>query len=205
MTGYYYSSCVQSWITESNTNRSWAPQAIWDENKGAYMVYWAISTLENDCAALYYAYTDDFKSLSEPSLLYAREGIQTIDGDISFNAVNGFYYLYFKHDEDQTIAYVKSKNLTGPYEDKPVTVSFAPSGVEGSSIYNITGTDTWVMIMDEYGKRRFFAQQTTDMENFLPLEPTAYSFDGVRPRHGSVMAISDAEYETLVSAFGISE
>ncbi|NLA77151.1 MAG: glycoside hydrolase family 43 protein, partial [Clostridiales bacterium] len=137
--------------------------------------------------------------------LYARKGIQTIDGDISFNAVNGFYYLYFKHDEDQTIAYVKSKNLTGPYEDKPVTVSFAPSGVEGSSIYNITGTDTWVMIMDEYGKRRFFAQQTTDMENFLPLEPTAYSFDGVRPRHGSVMAISDAEYETLVSAFGISE
>ena len=184
-------------------NRSWAPQAYWDAEKGSYMVYWAISTEENDIAAMYYAYTDDFKTITKPEPLYIREGIQTIDGDISYNEKTGYYYLYFKHDEDQTIAYVKSKSLSGPYENAPVVVSVAPSGVEGSSIYNITGTDTWVMIMDEYGKGRFFAQQTQDMENFLPLEPDSYSFNGVRPRHGSVAAISDEEYERLVDAFGI--
>ena len=182
-------------------NRSWAPQAFWDEEKESYMVYWAISTEENDVAAMYYAYTDDFKTLTVPQPLYVREGIQTIDGDIAYNKENGYYYLYFKHDEDQTIAYVKSKNLSGPYEDNSVVVSVAPSGVEGSSIYNITGTDTWVMIMDEYGKGRFFAQQTKDFENFLPLEPDSYSFNGVRPRHGSVLAITDEEYERLVKAF----
>lgn len=189
----------------ANTNRSWAPQAIWDAKKQSYMVYWAISTVENDVAQLYYAYTDDFKTITKPKLLYQRPGIQTIDGDIAYNGNNDCYYLYFKHDEDQTIAFVKSKSLTGPYDTEPVVCSLSPNGVEGSSIYNITGTNEWVMIMDEYGKGNFFAQQTTDMENFKAVDPEKYSFEGVRPRHGSVVAISDEEFDALVSAFGISE
>lgn len=187
----------------ANTNRSWAPQAIWDSEKQSYMVYWAISTVENDVAQLYYAYTDDFKTITKPELLYQRPGIQTIDGDIAHN--KGYYYLYFKHDENQTIAFVKSKSLTGPYDTEPVICSLSQNGVEGSSIYNITGTDEWVMIMDEYGKGRFFAQQTTDMENFKAVTPEKYGFEGVRPRHGSVVAISDEEYEKLIGAFGITE
>lgn len=185
----------------SNTNRAWAPQAIWDEKTGRYMVYWANSTAENDTAAMYYAYTDDFKSITMPGLLYERKGIQTIDGDITYK--DGWFYLYFKHDEDQTIAYVKSESLNGPYEDKPVVVSLSEHGVEGSSMYRITGTDYWVMIMDEYGTGNFFMQITDDMENFRAVDPGKYSFDGVRPRHGSVVAITDEEYEKLVEAFGV--
>ena len=90
---------------------------------------------------------------------------------------------------------------TGPYEDEPVVVSLAPTGVEGSSMYPITGTDTWVMIMDEYGEGRYFAQQTEDMEHFTKLRRSDYSF-AVSPRHGSVVAITDAQYDALVSAFG---
>ena len=187
----------------AHTNRAWAPQAIYDPEAGAYMVYWANSTEEEDNAAIYYAYTEDFKSLTTPKLLYAREGIQTIDADIVQNPKTGKYYMYFKHDEDQTIAYVTSDNLTGPYEDEPVVVSLAPTGVEGSSMYPITGTDTWVMIMDEYGEGRYFAQQTVDMEHFTKLRRSDYSF-AVSPRHGSVVAITDAQYDALVAAFGKS-
>ncbi len=185
----------------ANTNRAWAPQAIWDENAGQYMIYWANSTEENDNAAIYYAYTTDFKSISEPQLLYARPGIQTIDSDIVYNEKNGLYYMYFKHDEDQTIAYVTSESLTGPYTGEPVIVSLAPSGVEGSSIYRINGTDTWVMVMDEYGKGRYFAQQTTDLENFEKLKKSDYDMD-FGPRHGSIVSISEEEYERLISAYG---
>ena len=185
----------------ASTTRAWAPQAIWDEEKQAYMVYWAHSTEENDIAAMYYAYTTDFKMLTTPQPLYVREGIQTIDGDIVYNAQNGKYYMYFKHDEDQTIAYVTAESPEGPYADEPVVVSLAPTGVEGSSMYNITGTDTWVMIMDEYGEGRFFAQQTTDFENFLKLRRSDYTMD-FNPRHGSVVAITAEEYDALVEAFG---
>lgn len=185
----------------ADTNRAWAPQAIWDAEKQQYMVYWAHSTFSNDTATIYYAYTDDFKTLSEPKQLFAHSDLQTIDADIVYNEKSEKYYMYFKYEENQTIAYVSSKNLTGPYEDTPVVVSLARTGVEGSSIYNITGTDTWVMIMDEYHKQRFFAQQTTDMEHFSALPRFTYKYS-VNPRHGSVMAITDEEYDALIKAYG---
>lgn len=185
----------------ATTNRAWAPQALWDSEKGQYMVYWAHSTEENDIAAMYYAYTSDFKTLTTPQPLLIREGVQTIDADILYNAQNGKYYMYFKHDEDQTIAYVTADKMNGPYTDDPVIVSLASSGVEGSSMYNITGTDTWVMLMDQYGKHRYFAQQTTDMEHFLKLKRKDYAMD-FSPRHGSVIPVTDAQYDELVKAFG---
>ena len=165
------------------------------------MLYWAHSDEKNDVAQMYYAHTNDFKTITEPKLLYERPGIQTIDGDIAYNEKNGKYYLYFKHDEDQTIAYTTSKCLTGPYDNESVVVSLAKTGVEGSEIYNITGTDQWVMIMDEYGTDRFFMQQTTDFENFLPVNPDDYSMEFF-PRHGAITAITDEQYENLIKHFG---
>ncbi len=185
-----------------NTTRAWAPQAILDENKKAYMLYWAHSTKEHNIAGIYYAYSEDMKTLiSEPKPLYCRD-IQTIDADIIYNEKEKLYYLFFKHDEDQTIAYVTSDSLCGPYEDKPVTVSLAPSGVEGSQMYRLNGTDTWLLIMDEYGKGRFFMQQTEDFHTYLPVAREDYQMD-FSPRHGSVMAISDEEYSRLIERYGI--
>lgn len=186
-----------------NTTRAWAPQAIWDENKSAYMLYWAHSTKENNTAGMYYAYTKDMKTLiTEPAPLYCRENIQTIDGDIVYSKKEKLYFLFFKHDEDQTIAYVTSENVNGPYEDKPVVVSLAPSGVEGSQVYPVNGTDTYLMVMDEYGKGRFFMQQTENFRDFLPVAREDYSMD-FSPRHGSITQISDEEYDRLIKKFGI--
>ncbi len=183
------------------TTRAWAPQAIWDEKAEMYMVYWAHSTIQNDVAQMYYAHTLDFKTITEPKLLYERPGIQTIDGDIAYNENSKKYYLYFKHDEDQTIACVTSNTLTGPYDSEPLVVSLATTGVEGSEIYNITGTDQWVMVMDEYGTDRFFMQQTTDFENFKPVNPVDYSM-AFNPRHGAITSITDEQYFNLIDHFG---
>lgn len=184
----------------TNTTRAWAPQALWHEEKNTYMLYWAHSTKEHNTAGMYYAFTDDFKTITTPQKMYCRN-IQTIDGDIIYNRENKKYYLYFKHDEDQTIAYVVSDKPEGPYADEPAVVSIAPSGVEGSEMYNINGTDTWVMVMDEYGKGRFFMQQTEDFINYLPVRAEDYSMN-FGPRHGSICSISDEEYERLVRHFG---
>lgn len=182
------------------TTRAWAPQVMWDEQKQKYMFYWAHSDEKNDVAQMYYAYSDDMKTITEPKPMYVRPGIQTIDGDIGYNKKTGEYYLYFKHDEDQTIAYVKSKKLNGPYNEPCVVVSLAKTGVEGSEIYNINGTDTWVMVMDEYGTDRFFMQQTTDFENFKVIKSEDYSMS-FNPRHGSICAITDEEYQKLLVRF----
>lgn len=181
----------------ADTTRAWAPQAIWDEKEKAWMLYWSHSTLRHNTAGIYYAHTGDFHRITEPKPLYCRD-IQTIDGDIVFNEKDGLYYLYFKHDEDQTIAFVTSENLTGPYEDCPVVVSLAPSGVEGSEMYPLYGSEKWLMIMDEYGKGRFFMQETEDFRSFSPVEDYAMDFS---PRHGSVMPITAEEYCRLKAHF----
>lgn len=205
-------------------NRAWAPQIIYDEAKDEYMVYLALSTWDDpdtpeneDCAQHYYMYTKDFKNFTAPEYLYGRhsalntvsgniEDIQCIDGDLIYNEKDGYYYLYFKHDETQKIAYVRSKNITGSYEDEePVIVSLNWWGVEGSFMYNITGTNQWIMFMDEYAEGSFFAQMTSDFRNFKRFRRALYSVDHLHPRHGSVTAISEDDYERLVEHFGISE
>ena len=181
-----------------STTRAWAPQAIWDKKANMYMLYWAHSTKEHNTAGMYYAHTADFKAITTPKPLYCRY-CQTIDGDIIYNEEEKLYYLYFKYEENQTIAYVTSKNLTGPYKDEPIEVSLAPSGVEGSEMYHIHGTDKWVMIMDEYGKGRFFMQETTDFHNFTLVTDYDMNFG---PRHGSITAITTEAYENLIKHFG---
>lgn len=200
-----------------NTNRAWAPQAIWDSDKQMYMVYWANSTVENDCAGHYYAYTKDFKTFeTEPQVLFGRwnepdpetggtRNVQCIDGDIVYNEKDGYYYLYFKEDLTQKIAWVRSKNLTGPYNTDYAICSLNYWGVEGSSMYRINGTDSWMMIMDEYGQDSYFAQMTKDFTTFKRVQRSTYSMDHLKPRHGSVITITESEYTVLAEAYGIKK
>ena len=199
------------------TTRAWAPQAIWDEDKGMYMVYWANSTVENDTAGHYYAYTKDFKTFeTKPEILFGRwnevnpengelRNVQCIDGDIIYNEKDGYYYLYFKEDLTQKIAYVKSKNLTGPYNQDYTICSLNWWGVEGSTMYRINGTDAWMMIMDEYGEGTFFGQMTRDFRSFRRVQRSRYGLDHLRPRHGSVVTIIDDEYFSMIDHYGVTK
>lgn len=184
-----------------DTTRAWAPEALWDEESGKYFVYWSNSTKQNDNSAIYYAYTDDFKTLTEPKLLFERPGMQTIDADIIFSPIDNLYYMYFKYEESQKIAYVTSEKLSGPYTKSPTVVSLAPTGVEGSNIYHLDGTDRYIMIMDEYGAHRYFAQETKNMRDFTALSKGSYSMD-FSPRHGNIIGISDEHYQNLISKYG---
>ncbi len=206
-------------------NRAWAPQVIWDEDAGKYMLYLALSTWDDpdteaneDVAQHYYLYTSDFRSFTEPEYLYGRRdevvtreddstftGVQCIDGDMIYNEKDGYYYLYFKEDLTQKIAYVKSRSATGPFNEDYIVCSLNWWGVEGSTMYNITGTNAWMMIMDEYSEGTFFAQMTRDFESFRQVRRASYSIDQLKPRHGSVVAISEDEYFALIDAYGVEK
>lgn len=190
-----------------NTVRAWAPQAIWDGEEGMYMLYWANcehneQTDEWTKTVIWYAYTRDFKALAtQPQILFEPSTSKdAIDADIL--AKDGRYYMYFKDEDAGNICLATSESLTGPYrETDPKEVSAYFENTEGSQIYNITGTDTYVMMMDAYGKERFLMQQTTDLLHFKRLKNSDYSLN-FGPRHGSVLAISDSEYDVLLNYFG---
>lgn len=191
-----------------NTVRAWAPQAIWDSEKNMYMLYWA--NCEHDeatCAwsknVIWYAYTTDFKTLeTQPQILFEPTSCENaIDADILFK--DGTYYMYFKDEDAKVTCLATADALTGSYrENDPREVSAFPGSTEGSLIYNITGTDTYVMMLDAYSDGKYLMQQTTDLVHFKRLRGRDYSLD-FGPRHGSVVAISDSEYVALVNHFGI--
>ena len=208
-----------------NCNRAWAPQVIYDEAVGKYMVYLALSewddpaTPENeDIAQHYYLYTTDFKTFSDPEYLYGRrteagvredgwkyDGVQCIDGDMIYNEKDGYYYLFFKEDLTQKIAYVRSKSATGPFNEDYTICSLNWWGVEGSTMYRINGTDAWMMIMDEYGEGTFFGQMTRDFRNFRRVQRSRYGLDHLRPRHGSVVTITEDEYFRMIDHYGVTK
>ncbi len=183
------------------TCRTWAPQVIYDEAAGKYMVYWSHCLRTDWKNYIVYAYlNDDFTDIGDINILYKPEnGKDVIDADII--SEGGKYYLYYKDEKESIICYAYSDSLLGPYKDpENPKVSKSRKDVEGSCMYKLTGTDTYLMIMDEYDSHHYYMQATTSssMTEFKPVRIFDYSFK-FKPRHGSILAIDKNEYEALVS------
>lgn len=183
-----------------STIRAWAPQAIYDKDKGMYMVYWA-NFLANWDEAVYYCYTSDFKTFTQPQELYRAESGAAIDADIAY--YGGTYYLFYKDESAGTVGYVTSESLTGPYSGF-TNCTLSDQAVEGNSIYNIAGTDNWVLMLDEYVNGSFVFQITSDFKTYEMMDKADYSLSGFTPRHGSVVQISNEEYQALLDAYTFS-
>lgn len=183
-----------------NADRAWAPQAIYDPEKGAYMIYYAARVPgRDDRTIMYYAYSRDMKTLdTEPALLFApANGNDAIDSDIIFR--NGKYYMYYKNETNKRIYLAEAEHASGPYREIK-QVSEGNIGVEGPNIYKLNDSDKWVMMSDAYGNGYYVMQETTDLENFKTVDRSGYSFD-FTPRHGYVIPINGDQYDALVSAF----
>lgn len=190
----------------ANVTRVWAPETIWDPQAQRYMVYFSLLT--NDGAIpydrVYYCYAnDDFSDLEgEPVFLFDR-GKSTIDMDIVYNEKDGLYHAIYKNEGDGGICMVTASALT-PASGEPGSQWSAPSGavqqtnvaVEGGGLYKLIDSDQWVLMYDCYGSGYYQFCTSEDLQSFTLAHQTATS-GSFTPRHGSVMQITDEEYEAL--------
>ena len=186
-----------------NADRVWAPQIIYDKFKGEYMIYWSHhNTDDNLDTIIWYAYTKDFKALStHPQVLFNPKcRLSAIDADII--EADGKYYLYEADGGKDGICSAVSDRPNGPYfEPENNKVSVADTALEGNCIYKILNSDKYVMIADKFKAGGYFAQETSDLINFKEVKD--FAINHIRPRHGSVMHITEEEYNRLVEKFGI--
>ncbi len=182
-----------------HTCRTWAPQVIYDKDEGKYMVYWS-HCLDTDWKTyMVYAYlNDDFTDVGEIKTLYQPTSKKdAIDGDIIYE--NNTYYLYYKDEKESTICYVYSDKVTGPFiEPKKNKVSTSLKEVEGCCTYKLEGTDTYIMIMDEFKDNHYYMQATTkdSMTKFKHVRGNG-AISYFKPRHGSILTITKEEYEQM--------
>lgn len=183
-------------------DKIWAPEARFDHKKGEYFVYYSVNNTNDDKPiSIWYSYTKDFKTYSEPAELFTpKAGMDAIDADLV--KVGGKYFMCYKDQYLNTICQVVADELTGPYYEFPNNrIACTTRPVEGNCMYKLIDQEKYVMIMDMFCDGRYFMQETDDMMDFYAVHPDDFTLD-FNPRHGSMIYITDEEYERLINQFG---
>jgi len=185
----------------ADLQRVWAPQTIYDVEKGKYMIYWAMK-VGNEPDKIYFAYANaTFTALeTAPQLLFALpDGASCIDADIVYNL--GQYHLFFKTEgAGNGIKKAVSASLTSGYVVYDKYLQSTTNAVEGGCVFRMYDTDTWLLIYDMYMNGAYQFTKSTDLTEFSVV-PQTVSFD-FTPRHGTIIPLSKAEADALLNKWG---
>lgn len=193
-----------------NVQWVWAPQTIYDPAAGRYLVYFTVKFKEDAKLDFYAAYANaDFSGfINEPTLMFSPK-YGAIDGDIIYK--DGVYHFYYKgNTKDEKgketangIQQATAKSLQGPWtEDFKYLDAYSPKKivVEGSSIFKLNDSDSYVLMYDLYTNHRYEFQRSKDLYNFSQ-KPESFT-KNFYPRHGSVIGITDGEIKRLKEKWG---
>lgn len=195
----YWNEPFQVELAGEDAGNLWAPEAVYDHEAEAFLVFWA-SRVDGK-QIMYYSHTKNFRDFSEPAI-FIEKSDDVIDTTIIHS--EGMYYRFTKNEETKRIFMDKSETLLGDYTAVKSTYLDELEGVEGPQIYLLPDGKTWALILDHFQKGTGYAiATTTDLASgeFIPLDETAYDFGDSIKRHGSVLAITDNEYEHLLTYF----
>lgn len=184
-----------------NLKRVWAPQTIYDRDAKKYMVYWSMQH-GNGPDIIYYAYAnDDFTDfIGKPKPLFIpKDKKSCIDGDIVYK--DGLYHMFYKTEgHGNGIKKATTKNLTsGKWTESPDYKQQTDKAVEGAGTFKLIGSDKYILMYDVYMNGQYQFTESTDLDNFKVID-SSISMD-FHPRHGTVMQITEDEYNRLLKAF----
>lgn len=223
----------EPWIAEiapENAGCTWAPEFIYDESTGEYVVYWSATSIElNDDGSIkqeyenhtiYYAKTRDFRTFTDAQVYHSGgvsdgKPVKIIDSTMIEN--EGTYYRYTKNEMNGTIMIDKSDSILGTFKDIPSqTLSTdllkAQGVVEGPIIFKMNeksadGETQWCLMVDRYGSGEgYYPLITTDLESgvFTMLNEGEFSMPSTY-RHGYVMPVTAKEYDALQREYGADD
>ena len=174
----------------------WAPEAIYDEEKDAALVFWA-SMVEKK-QKIYASYTTDFEDFTEPFVFLEKDN-HVIDSTI-IRAEEG-YYRYTKDETVKTICVDFSRTLH-PEDFKEIksVVLDKLYGVEGPEIFQFNDQKEWCLIVDRFATGRGYLPLVTDdlaSGDFRILDDSEFDMGGTKKRHGGIIPVTEEEYQRL--------
>ncbi|MEE0419765.1 MAG: immunoglobulin-like domain-containing protein [Lachnospiraceae bacterium] len=211
---------------------TWAPEAIYDETTGEYLVFWSSPltklTGDSDKKYIFVSKTRDFVNFTDPEL-YSEDSSSTIDADIYREGDT--YYRLLK-EASKGYVYLQSADRLLDYSGSSVSTiggkEFVNRGMhfqkidntaagcletyrgryEGPTMFKFNDRDEWCILVDEYGSsdaRGYipFLTKNLDQPNSVKLAPdnTYTMTDGAK--HGTVIPITQEEYDALVDKWGV--
>ncbi|MFF7445466.1 MULTISPECIES: family 43 glycosylhydrolase [unclassified Streptomyces] len=200
-------------VSPDSAGNTWAPEAFYDAKLGAYVVFWASKLYDNEAHSgdtynrMMYATTRDFYTFSEPKVWIDR-GYSVIDSTMIQH--DGTYYRLSKDERNNTSSTPNSKFI---FEEKSHSIldpswtavaegigKGAMSAAEGPLVFKSNTEDKWYAFLDEFGGRGYIPFETTDLDSGTWTPSTGYDLPS-KPRHGTVLPVTQAEYDRLLRAY----
>lgn len=184
---------------------AWAPEVVYDEEKGKLMVHYAMR-FRNETLRMYYVYVNDGFDKVEtlPRLLfeYPEKNIGVLDADIV--RWKGRYYMFYAVN-DGTAGGVKlavSDKINRDYVFNPRFYDFEAVSCEAPSVWKRIGEEKWVLMYDVswLNPQNFGFAETSDFVNFKNLghfNEGVMKAVGFIPKHGSVIHLTAEEADRL--------
>ncbi|MCR4694382.1 MAG: family 43 glycosylhydrolase [Pseudobutyrivibrio sp.] len=211
---------------------AWAPEAIYDENTGEYLVYWA-SKIAADNYSRQYTFvsrTRDFYTFSEPEL-FNNFG-SNIDTSI-LAGEDGQYYRLTKIESDMHVRLDMATDYLRAYGDDVSTVKVGDltfnmvggnytyventadscletfrGNYEGGTMFKFNDRDQWCVMLDEYGGQTrgyipFVTSDPAEPNSIRALDEQDYVMtEGCK--HGVIIPLTAKEYDALVAEYGVA-
>lgn len=187
----------------------WAPEAVYNEETGEYLVFWASMVKEaGETEAkqrIYCTLTKDFNTFS-PSMKYIERENHIIDTTIVRD--KEYYYRISKDETTKNITIDKCRNLLeGPFIPVISPVLDKIYGVEGPAAFPINGKEEWCLMIDQFatdgGYMPLFTKDFSGGE-FTTLSPADYDMGETKKRHGSILNLDEREYAQLLQNYDFS-
>lgn len=184
----------------------WAPEAVYDEEKEAFLVFWASMTkFDGDVHAkqrIFASYTKDFVSYTEPELYIEREN-HVIDTDII--RIKEGYIRFSKDETTKNIRMDFGKTLE---KDNFVDIS-CPAleelyGVEGPIAFALEEGKKWCLFVDRFAEGKGYLPLISENllgGEFRILNDDEFNMGMTLKRHGGILPITEEEYERLKKGF----
>lgn len=193
-------------VAADNAGCAWAPESVYDDASGRYMVFWASKTADDNYTTqrIYRAYTRDFKSFTPPELYI--DGGEYSSIDTSFIKERDTYYRFTKNESKKSVIMEKSNSLDGDFTEVEGytlngTAGNTVTGYEGPTAYKINGENKWCLLLDNYAKKQGYKPfVTSDLSKGEFVSAADFKFDAIY-RHGCVMPITQAEYDALIKIY----
>lgn len=203
-------------VAPDTAGNVWAPEATYDAAQGKYVVYWASKIYAandpnhtgNTYNRMLYATTSDFKTFSAAKT-WKDPGYSVIDSTVIKNG--NTYYRYSKDERDNTSSSPCGKFVFAEKSTSILSTNYGfvsdcigkgtISRGEGPLVFKSNTANKWYMFIDEYSGRGYVPFETTDLDSGKWTASGSYSLPGA-PRHGTVLPVTQAEYDRLKKQFG---
>jgi hypothetical protein len=193
-------------VAADDAGCTWAPEAVYDEDTGDYLVFWASKNASDGFAKqrIWASRTKDFITFGKP-FVYIDKPQDVIDADII--RANGNYYRFSKDEKFKAINMEVSSKLMGPWQDVPQFSLAKIRGYEGPECFLLEpaangNPPTWCLLLDQYSKGAGYQPFLThDLAGGQFTAAPDISFPFLF-RHGAVLSLTAAEYERVKTAYG---